>query len=74
MKWMVEKTTKPRKSVGVQIFSIPTIQLGDIVSLDYIENGVSMASSPGSRFVVYNIEFARNSDGPDMKLFLSEVV
>ena len=74
MKWMVEKTTKPRKSVGVQIFSIPTIQLGDIVSLDYKENGVSMASNASSRFVVYNIEFARNSDGPDMKLFLSEVV
>ena len=74
MKWMVEKTTKPRKSVGVQIFSIPTIQLGDIVSLDYRENGVSMASNSSSRFVVYNIEFARNSDGPDMKLFLSEVV
>jgi hypothetical protein len=74
MKWMVEKTTKPRKSVGVQIFSIPTIQLGDIVSLDYKENGVSMASNSSNRFVVYNIEFARNSDGPDMKLFLSEVL
>jgi hypothetical protein len=74
MKWMVEKTTKPRKSVGVQIFSIPTIQLGDIVSLDYKENGVSMASNSSNRFVVYNIEFARNSDGPEMQLFLSEVL
>jgi hypothetical protein len=74
MKWMIEKTTKPRKSIGVKIFSIPTIQLGDIVSLDYNENGISMVSSPSSRFVVYNIEFARNSDGPDMTLFLSEVI
>jgi hypothetical protein len=74
MKWMVEKTTKPRKSVGVKIFSIPTIQLGDIVSLDYKENGVSMASNSNNRFVVYNIEFARNSDGPEMQLFLSEVL
>jgi hypothetical protein len=74
MKWMVEKTTKPRKSLGVKVFSIPTIQLGDIVSLDYKENGISMASNSESRFVVYNIEFSRNSDGPDMTLFLSEVV
>jgi hypothetical protein len=74
MNWMVEKTTKPRKSVGVKIFAIPTIQLGDIVSLDYVENGVSMASSPTSRFVVYNIDFSRGPDGPDMTLFLSEVV
>lgn len=74
MKWMVEKTTKPRKSVGVKIFAIPTIQLGDIVSLDYKENNIDMAANSSSRFVVYNIEFSRNSDGPDMTLFLSEVV
>ena len=74
MKWLVEKTTKPRKSLGVKIFAIPTIQLGDIVSLDYKENDISMASNPESRFVVYNIEFARSSDGPDMTVFLSEVV
>ncbi len=74
MKWMVEKTTKPRKSVGVKIFSIPTIQLGDIVTLDYKENGVSMASDSASRFVVYNIDFSRGPDGPDMTLFLSEVL
>lgn len=74
MKWIVEKTTKPRKSVGVKIFAIPTIQLGDIVSLNYKENDISMASSSSSRFVVYNIDFSRGPDGPDMTLFLSEVV
>ena len=74
MKWLIEKITKPRKSIGVKIFSIPTIQLGDIVSIDYEENGISMASKKDSRFVVYNIDFSRNSDGPEMTLFLSEVV
>ena len=74
MKWIVEKTSKPRKSLGVKIFSIPTIQLGDIVTLDYVENDISMASNPQNRFVVYNIDFSRNSNGPDMTLFLSEVV
>ena len=74
MKWLVEKVTKPRRSLGVKIFSIPTIQLGDIVSVDYKENDISMASNPNNRFVVYNIEFSRSSDGPEMTLFLSEVV
>lgn len=74
MKWLIEKVTKPRRSLGVQIFSIPTIQLGDIVTLDYKENDISMASDPANRFVVYNIEFARNSDGPSMTVFLSEVI
>lgn len=73
MKWLVEKVTKPRRSIGVKIFSIPTIQLGDIVSVDYKENDISMASDPNNRFVVYNIEFSRSSDGPEMTLFLSEV-
>jgi hypothetical protein len=74
MKWLVEKITKPRRSVGVQIFAIPTIQLGDIVTLDYEENGINMVSSPSSRFVVYNIDYTKSSDGPSMTVFLSEVV
>jgi len=74
MKWLIEKITKPRRSVGVKIFAIPTIQLGDIVTLDYEENGINMVSSPSSRFVVYNIDYTKSVDGPDMTLFLSEVV
>jgi hypothetical protein len=74
MKWIVDKTAKPRRSIGVKMFAIPTIQLGDIVSLDYKENNIDMAANPNNRFVVYNIDFSRNSDGPDMTIFLSEVI
>ncbi len=74
MKWLIEKIAKPRRSVGVKVFAIPTLQLGDIVTLDYEENGVSMASSLSSRFVIYNIDYSKSIDGPDMTLFLSEVV
>jgi hypothetical protein len=74
MKWLVTKISKPRKSLGVKIFSIPTIQLGDIVSLDYNENGIDIASDPSNRFVVYNIDFSRTPNGPEMQLFLSEVI
>jgi hypothetical protein len=74
MKWLIEKVTKPRRSVGVRIFAIPTIQLGDIVSLDYQENGINMVTNPSNRFVVYNIDYSKTSDGPEMTVFLSEVV
>ena len=74
MKWLVTKISKPRKSLGVKIFSIPTIQLGDIVSLDYKENGIDIAANSSNRFVVYNIDFSRTSNGPEMQLFLSEVI
>jgi hypothetical protein len=50
------------------------VQLGDIVNIDYIENGIDKLGSKDSRFVVYNIEYSRNSSGPEMKIFLSEVI
>ena len=74
MKWLIEKIAKPRKAIGVKIFSNPTIQLGDIVSLDYKENEIDTISNSSNRFVVYNIDFSRSSNGPEMQLFLSEVL
>ena len=51
MKWLVEKVTKPRKSIGVKIFSIPTIQLGDITKwkewdIDYKSIDLVLSGSP----------------------------
>lgn len=72
--WVIKKIMKPRKSIGVKVFANPMIQLGDIVSVDYIENGIDKAGSKDSRFVVYNIEYSKAQDGPEMTLFLSEVI
>lgn len=74
LSWVIKKIMKPRKSVGVKIFANPMIQLGDIVSIDYIENGINKVGSTDSRFVVYNIEYSKAENGPEMTLFLSEVV
>jgi hypothetical protein len=60
--------------MGVKIFANPMIQLGDIVSVDYVDNGIDMVSSIEKRFVVYNIEYTRENNGPSMTVFLSEVV
>jgi hypothetical protein len=73
--WMVRKVMKPRKSIGVKIFSNPMIQLGDIVTLSLADNNnVDLVAPAGSRFVVYNIEYSKNSSGPSMTLYLSEVI
>jgi hypothetical protein len=56
------------------MFAIPTLQLGDIVTLDYKDSsGLNLISSDTDRFVVYNIEYTRNNDGPNMSVYLSEV-
>lgn len=72
MSWLSNKIMKPRKSIGVSVFPMPTLQLGDIVQIDYQSNNVFQVP-PDSRFVVYQIDYARTSDGPTMTVYLSEV-
>jgi hypothetical protein len=72
MDWMIKKVMKPRKSIGIEMFPMPTLQLGDIVDLDYVKNDVNELSE--SRFVVYSIEYKRQESGPSMTVYLSEVV
>ena len=74
IKWIINKVMVPKKSIGVNIFSIPTLQLGDIVSIDYKNSsGLDLVTSDLSRFVIYNIEYSRSLEGPSMTLYLSEV-
>ena len=69
--WIVDKTLTPKKSIGLEILPMPFLQLGDIVSVYYVENDKSI--SQDERFVIYNIEYSRSSQGPRMKLYCQEV-
>jgi hypothetical protein len=72
--WIIEKSIKPRKLVGLNIFSNPTLQLGDIVTLNYSNNeNIDLVGKSSSRYVVYNIAYSKSVDGPDMTIYLSEV-
>jgi hypothetical protein len=74
MGWIINKVMTPKKSVGLKLFAMPTLQLGDIVTIDYKNSdNIDLISSSGNRFVVYNIDYLRNSNGPDMTVYLSEV-
>jgi hypothetical protein len=74
MGWIVNKTMVPRKDIGINAFSIPTLQLGDIVTVNYKNSdGLDLVTPDDSRFVVYNIEYARKLTGPSMSIYLSEV-
>ena len=72
MGWLVDKLMVPKKSIGLEIFANTTIQLGDIVSIDYKNNdNLDLVTSSSSRFVVYNIEYSRGLDGPKMTIYLN---
>jgi hypothetical protein len=72
--WIINKTKDPKKVIGIQMFSVPTLQLGDIVTVTYKDqNGLDLVTNDETRFVVYNIEYSRSNNGPDMTVYLSEV-
>ena len=74
MGWLSSKISKPRKSIGVQLFGMPILQLGDIVTIDYKSQDGTEQISSSSRFVVYNIEYRSSVSGPETTAYLSEVV
>jgi hypothetical protein len=74
MGWIISKVMSPKKSIGIKLFSIPTLQLGDIVTIDYKNNdGLDLVANDSNRFVVYNISYNRTLEGPSMTVYLSEV-
>ena len=72
--WIIEKNIRPRKSVGLKLFSMPILQLGDLVNIDYKDNeGIDLVSPISTKYVVYNIDYAKSVGGPEMTVYLSEV-
>jgi len=74
MGWFIDKVMIPKKSIGLRVFANPTIQLGDIVKINYKNSSnLDLVTSENSRFIVYNIEYTRKINGPDMTVYLVEV-
>jgi hypothetical protein len=74
MGWIINKVMRPKKSIGINLFSIPTLQLGDIVTIDYKNtDNLDLVAQESDRFVVYNIGYNRTLSGPSMTVYLSEV-
>jgi hypothetical protein len=73
MDWIIQKTLYPRKTIGVSAFGVPHLQLGDIVQVNYSDNGVDIVTDENTRFVVYNIEYRKESGGTSSTIHLAEV-
>ena len=73
MEWLSDKTTRPRQLVGMEIFNNPMIQLGDVVTISYARDGVELVTTSDKKFIIYNIEYSRDPEGPSMKIYGSEV-
>jgi hypothetical protein len=73
MGWLVDKSIRPRLQVGLEIFHNPTVQLGDIFSIQYTIDGVDKIAPADKQFVVYNIEYSYEDSGPKMVVYGSEI-
>lgn len=72
MGWLSSELTKERMMIGLKLFPYPIIQLGDSIEIDYTDsNGVDFTGS--KRFVVYNIEYDKNVESLEQKVYLAEV-
>jgi hypothetical protein len=72
--WIINKTIDPRKTIGVNTFATPTLQLGDIVTMNYKNSdGLYVVADTNERYVVYNIENQKGSTGTQMTVHLAEV-
>jgi hypothetical protein len=57
------------------MFANPALQLGDIVTINYksVDSGIDEVVDPNTRFVIYNIEYSRSVNGPEMTIYVSEI-
>lgn len=72
--WIIKKTYLPKKTIGISVFGTTTLQLGDVVNINYKNSdGLYVLDNPEKRYVVYNIEYSRSESDKSMTAYLVEV-
>ena len=72
LSWIMEKVSRPRKNIGVNIFPMPILQLGDLVSYDYAIGDNDVIAPADKQFVVYNITYEKDAGGSTMTVYTTE--
>jgi hypothetical protein len=73
MEWLIDKTLRQRKSMSIEVFSLPHIQLGDIINIDLSLPDEYKFVDIDTKFVVRSIEYSRQPEGPSMVLGVVEI-
>jgi hypothetical protein len=73
MKWILDKTIRPRKVFEIDTFATAHIQLGDIVKINFdLPEGVKLVDED-KRFIVISTNYNRSSSDVKTQLRLMEV-
>jgi hypothetical protein len=73
MGWIMSKTMRPRKEIGLELFPMPHLQLGDIVTIDYEMPNKDKFIDTTKQFVVAEMQYGRNENGPTQTVRVVEV-
>ena len=76
--WIVNKTKRPRQLIGANLFGVSHMQLGDIVKVDYKvkptdAEEIEAVTNKDKRFVVYQFDYTKTTDGINTTAYLVEV-
>ena len=73
MKWILDKTIRPRKVFEIDTFATAHIQLGDIIKINFnLPEGVKMVDE-NKKFVVISAQYGRSSSNVKSQLRVMEV-
>jgi len=73
MKWILDKTIRPRKVFEIDTFGTAHVQLGDIVKINFdLPEGVKMVDE-NKKFVVISAQYGRSSSNVKSQLRVMEV-
>lgn len=71
MAWLIEKKFEQKESYSLDMFGVPHLQLGDIVSIRYKQEDKYMID-PDKKFVIVSIDHSRSETGMATKLKVVE--
>ena len=73
MKWILNKTIRPRKVFEIDTFGTSHVQLGDIVKIDFdLPEGVKLVDE-NKKFIVISAQYRRSSSNVRSQLRVMEV-
>jgi len=73
MSWLSDKTLRERKTLTMEAFGIPHIQLGDLVIINYDLDANYKFVDTEKKFVVSHMQYKRDATGPIMLARMVEV-
>lgn len=72
--WIINKISKPRRMIGLSSFGTQNLQLGDIVSVKYLNrDGIDIIIPDDVKFTIYQIDYSQQPEGPSTTIYLAEV-